>query len=271
MNFSRFNLFAIIAIVFLLFPLIYKKNVQTATSNVPSHFTKIIKQYESYNETKLTDYYECYLNSNNHIYSLNKINYPDFLKLDTTLPAITIDQLLLVNPKYYVEKSYQRSMVSLTNLPRIIRDNETMMLDPEAKRMYELMLADAKLLDLDLIVYSAYRSYSKQLTLYQDRADTGYVAKPGHSEHQTGLALDIGTLDSGLTIYFENTPVFAFLVNHAHEYGFILRYPKNKEHLTGYQYEPWHYRYVGPKHAKIIHEHHLTLEEYIYQFLEIPI
>lgn len=270
MNFSRFNLFAIIAIVFLFFPFIYKKNVQISTSTVPSHFIDIIKDYQSYDETKLNDYYECYLSHNNPIYALNKINYPDFLNLDTVIPAFTADNIVLVNPKFYVDKQYNPSLTSLNNLPRIIRENETMMLNPEAKQMYELLLNDAKALNLDLIIYSAYRTYDKQSLLYQG-STAGYVAKPGHSEHHTGLALDIGTLDSGLTIHFENTLVYDFLVNNAYKYGFILRYPRNKEHLTGYLFEPWHYRYVGIKHAKIIHEQDLTLEEYIYQFIEIPI
>ena len=93
-----------------------------------------------------------------------------------------------------------------------------------------------------------------------------YLAKPGYSEHQTGLSIDVGTKDSGLTIHFENTLAFKTLKENAHLFGFILRYPKDKEELTGYAYEPWHFRYVGPVHAKIIYENNLTLEEYFYYY-----
>ena len=94
----------------------------------------------------------------------------------------------------------------------------------------------------------------------QSLADT-YSARPGSSEHQTGLALDINT--ASVQAHFENTPTYAWLVEHCAEYGFILRYPEGKERITGYRFEPWHYRYVGREHAEEIMRRGLTLEEYL--------
>ena len=113
---------------------------------------------------------------------------------------------------------------------------------------------------------SGFRSHQKQIELYnryvardgKDAADT-YSARPGHSEHETGLTFDIGAVDDN---YGETAPG-KWLANHAHEYGFIIRYPEGKEDITKYQYEPWHVRYVGKEHAKKIYENQLTLEEYL--------
>ena len=115
------------------------------------------------------------------------------------------------------------------------------------------------------MVVSAYRTEDYQRNLYNGKVRTSgkayadnYSARAGHSEHQTGLAIDIGsTLTS-----FEYTAEFKWLQNHAHEYGYILRYPKGKEWITGYAYEPWHYRFVGIDAAKVIYEEGITFEEY---------
>lgn len=124
---------------------------------------------------------------------------------------------------------------------------------------------------LSLKYVSAYRSYSYQTTLYnnyvaadgQSKADT-YSARPGHSEHQTGLAADIGNADGSceLDICFGQTVAGKWIDAHAYEYGFIVRYPADETAVTGYQYEPWHVRYVGTWLAKQLHNKPQTLEEY---------
>lgn len=109
---------------------------------------------------------------------------------------------------------------------------------------------------LDFIFYTAYRSVSKQKELF----DAGKTdAAPGTSEHNCGLAVDIGCANGN----FEGSPEEAWLLLHAHEYGFILRYPEDKVEFTGFAYEPWHFRYVGKEQAKIIHDSGLCLEEYL--------
>ncbi|MCL2031564.1 MAG: M15 family metallopeptidase, partial [Oscillospiraceae bacterium] len=139
------------------------------------------------------------------------------------------------------------------------------------ERMAEAMLAD---LGLGLHIVSGYRGYQTQAGIYTRYAgrdgyavaDT-YSARAGHSEHQTGLAIDIThqAPSGGLRrLRFEDTPQYAWLLRHAHEYGFILRYPDGWTPVTGYIYEPWHWRYIGPEHAARYHEGgYMTLEEYL--------
>jgi len=117
-----------------------------------------------------------------------------------------------------------------------------------------------------LKIISGFRSYSYQKQVYNDYVEeygekktNTFSAKPGYSEHQTGLALDICE-DSDK---FINTKEDIWLQKNAYKFGFIIRYPKGKEDITGYKYEPWHIRYVGKKHAKRIYEKRLTLEEYL--------
>ena len=132
----------------------------------------------------------------------------------------------------------------------------------------------------NLSAASLYRSVELQTTLYNRKVNSylsqGYqqkeaeakaatvVARPGTSEHNTGLAVDIlGSGYSSLEQSFENTPAFKWLKEHCAEFGFILRFPKEWEDVTGVIYEPWHYRYVGVEHAKKIMSRGITLEQYL--------
>jgi D-alanyl-D-alanine carboxypeptidase len=114
------------------------------------------------------------------------------------------------------------------------------------------------------IITSGYRSREAQADIFASNTD-GTAANPGESEHETGLAFDVVAMGDG---NFENTPQFEWLRGHCAEYGFIIRYPKGKESVTGYPYEPWHYRYVGGEHAAAITDAGLTLEEYAGGFSE---
>lgn len=141
----------------------------------------------------------------------------------------------------------------------------------EARAALNKMFADAKAegkakkIDLNMWVCSGFRSYTVQKNLYNSyvsrdgvkNADR-YSARPGYSEHQTGLAFDINYADSRFT----GTAQAVWLAENAHKYGFILRYPEGKESVTGYMYEPWHYRYIGVENAEKIYSSGLTLEEY---------
>jgi D-alanyl-D-alanine carboxypeptidase len=144
-------------------------------------------------------------------------------------------------------------------------------LQPEVIEAYQQMFRDGAERGLDFVLVSDFRTYQYQEQLYnnyvardgQEAADQ-YSARPGHSEHQTGLAVDVGSADSAsnLTVEFGDTPEYAWLKDVAHEYGFIVRYPEGKEHITGYQYEPWHLRYIGDE-AEAVYESGLSLEEYL--------
>jgi zinc D-Ala-D-Ala carboxypeptidase len=142
----------------------------------------------------------------------------------------------------------------------------------EARQAFESMKADAGKEGIYLNAFSTYRSYWSQDRLYwsyvstygQDPTDT-FSAKPGFSEHQTGLAFDIGGLDQSLWAKedFKYTKEAEWLKNNSYKYGFILRYPEGKEWKTGYMHESWHFRYIGVEHSKNFKNNDLTLEEYL--------
>lgn len=139
------------------------------------------------------------------------------------------------------------------------------------------MMADAYSEGIILYPISAYRSTESQTRNFNRKLEENkaagysdeeayamtaqYIAIPGTSEHSLGLAVDLNSLEES----FENTAQFKWLIEHCAEYGFILRYPKDKEDITGIAYEPWHYRYVGEEHAAKIMEQGICLEEYVQQ------
>jgi D-alanyl-D-alanine carboxypeptidase len=134
------------------------------------------------------------------------------------------------------------------------------------------MISDANSQGIYITILSGYRSYEDQVetydywvSIYGEEYASTISAKPGYSEHQTGLAFDLGDANNpycDLEECFESTEAGIWLAQHAHEYGFIIRYPKGSEAITGYAYEPWHFRYVGDI-ATDIYEQQTTLEEYL--------
>lgn len=142
-------------------------------------------------------------------------------------------------------------------------------LDSQATQALDKLQKAAENAGYSIPTLSAYRSYDYQGTLYnnyvardgQAAADT-YSARPGFSEHQSGLAFDVGELDDN----YGNTAAGTWLREHCHEFGFIIRYPKGKESITGYMYEPWHIRYVGKDVAAQIYQKNVTLEEYLGEY-----
>lgn len=120
-----------------------------------------------------------------------------------------------------------------------------------------------------LLVDSAYRSYERQSEVYKSYEDSkgtkfadSIAARPGYSEHQTGLTLDIYSKECTLASEFKNSKTYAWLIANSYKYGFILRYPERQEKITGYNYESWHYRYLGRDLAKKVYESNLTYDEY---------
>ena len=122
----------------------------------------------------------------------------------------------------------------------------------------------------NVVIRSAFRSIAGQQTIFNDNVRrwgrTGallWASRPGHSEHHTGLAFDLGIRRSGLIEVFEGTGSYAWIPRNSHNYGFILRYPRGKTAITQTNFEPWHYRYVGIPHATIMRTNNWVLEEYI--------
>ena len=170
---------------------------------------------------------------------------------------------MLVNKFNYLKEDYSPDdIVSISNWYAY----EGHSTKKEVYDKYVSMWKAANEEGLTLIVNSSYRTFEDQQNEY-DISNDDYAAKPGFSEHQTGLALDIVTYDIQGND-FENTAEFKWLQDNAHLYGFILRYPKDKEYITGYNYESWHYRYVGKELAIKVKESGLTYDEYYAYYCE---
>ncbi len=171
-------------------------------------------------------------------------------------------------------------------IPEVVRTREVvpskasdLSLDAEALAHYAMMFEDCKKeTGQEIILITGYRSYATQRYIHnnsiQRYLSKGYdekratelagrsVQPPGNSEHQLGLAIDIG-IGHSISSTFNKTKAGAWVTSHAHEYGWILRYPSDKKAITGISYEPWHFRYVGVEHATYIYSHNLCLEEYV--------
>lgn len=181
--------------------------------------------------------------------------------------------LVLVNKEYSFQSDYTPPDLVRPNVTYSFGDQdiEKSYMRKEAAGALEELFAGAKENGLFLFAVSGYRSYDRQQEILAAGAAASSEAKalesiapPGMSEHQSGLAMDISSESNGFELNqdFESTEEGQWLKEHAHEYGFILRYPKGKEEITRYIYEPWHFRYVGKEVAAQIKENEWTLEEY---------
>lgn len=187
---------------------------------------------------------------------------------DTQPDSITA----IVNKQYGLEEGYKPDDLVYPDVPFIFKEKiEKRMMRKEAATALEEMFAAADQDGVHLAGVSAYRSETTQTVLFnnyvkrdgEEKART-YSAVPGHSEHQTGLAIDVSGRDGTCAAEscFAGTKEAEWLAKHAPEYGFIIRYPEGKEAITGYKYEPWHIRYVGKELAGVLAKQGLTLEEY---------
>ncbi|WLR56739.1 M15 family metallopeptidase [Mesobacillus subterraneus] len=179
----------------------------------------------------------------------------------------------LVNKIFGLPENYIPADLVRPNVPFSFGDAklEKSLMRKEAADALEKMFNGAKSEGFELAAVSGYRSYGRQETLFNAEVNKvgeekalQAVARPGSSEHQTGLTMDISskTNNFNLNEQFGSTKEGVWLAHNAHKYGFILRYPRGKEGITGYMYEPWHFRYVGIKAATEIYENDWTLEEY---------
>jgi len=159
-----------------------------------------------------------------------------------------VDGVLIANKKYSLPSNYNPGI------------------NQEAYNQLLKLSSDAADIGYSIPLISGFRSYSDQKIIYynyvsiygQAQTDT-FSARPGTSEHQTGLAFDVGKIDDN----YGDTKEGIWLAENAHKYGFIIRYPKEKQHITGYKYEPWHIRYLGVDLATKVYNSGLTLEEYL--------
>ncbi|MBS4190888.1 M15 family metallopeptidase [Bacillus sp. FJAT-49705] len=183
------------------------------------------------------------------------------------------NHLVLVNKQYSLPDGYAPSDLVRPKVPFSFGDQdiEKSYLREEAATALETMFSEAQKKGINLFAVSGYRSFDRQTAVFnaevkkygEDKAIQA-VAIPGSSEHQTGLAMDISSQSANfeLSEQFGETIEGKWTAENAHHFGFIIRYPKGKEGITGYKFEPWHLRYVGKEAATVIYEKQLTLEEY---------
>lgn len=176
------------------------------------------------------------------------------------------DYLVIVNKYNKLPSSYvPNDLVSLSDTPGA-SSSVNYQLRKIAAEAFTKMYNDAKKDGHILTPFSAYRSYSRQNELYAgyvsrdgaELADT-YSARPGHSEHQTGLAIDVQSKNEVMKL---NDSDYKWVEDNSYKYGFIIRYPQGKIDITGYMYEDWHLRYIGIEHATKVHELNITYDEY---------
>ncbi|HYF76927.1 MAG TPA: M15 family metallopeptidase [Symbiobacteriaceae bacterium] len=190
----------------------------------------------------------------------------------TPVVANPNDLLVMVNKSFRLPDGYAPADLVEPNVRFIFSEkHEKRLMRKDAARALEQMFAAAEKDGVHLAGVSGYRSYETQVGLFNyyvkidgyEKAAT-YSAEPGHSEHQTGLTMDISGSTGACAAddCFAGTPEAEWLAKHGAEHGFIVRYPKGKESITGYTYEPWHMRYVGVAAAKEITAAGLTLEEW---------
>lgn len=185
----------------------------------------------------------------------------------------TLGKFVILNKHYYSDENYKGlNLIDIDSEYNLY--NTSFKLSKECYEAFLKMYNDAKEQGYAFKINSAYRSYEKQIKIYQGwvnkdgvkQADT-YSARAGFSEHQTGYAFDVRDYPFTNDDY-SKTKSFTWVSENAYKYGFIIRFPKDKEYITGYQYEPWHYRYCGIECATYIHDNNITFEEYYEYFIK---
>ncbi len=230
--------------------------------------------YENFDPLLYLEYEKVRNDTEDYLFAINTVTHKNFyLPFENKEKALFIDTTkVLVNKHYYLSSSYVPSdliKISALNCDYIERDDE-MLISAMMKDDLQKMISDSKLENLNLTIFSCYRSYQTQEELFYiiNNQNDAVSARPGHSEHQTGLAVDISTRDSGLTSFFESTIEYAWLSTNCYKYGFIERYKNSFKDKTLYEKESWHYRYVGKEISEIIYKENISYEEYVLKYLE---
>lgn len=180
--------------------------------------------------------------------------------------------LIIVNKFYHLDKSYERTDLQNINLAYAYANNSAAEIVIEKFKQMRDDIEEE--MNVHLMVNSSYRSYEDQEEIYNEfkkvslKYADSYAARPGYSEHQTGLAIDITSLEHPTANEFKESEEYKWLKENCHKYGFVLRYPEGKEHITGYSTESWHFRYVGEETATQIYKENITFDEYYAYYIE---
>lgn len=180
--------------------------------------------------------------------------------------------LIIVNKFYHLDKSYERTDLQNINLAYAYANNSAAEIVIEKFKQMRDDIEEE--MNVHLMVNSSYRSYEDQEEIYNEfkkvslKYADSYAARPGYSEHQTGLAIDITSLEHPTANEFKESEEYKWLKENCHKYGFVLRYPEGKEHITGYSTESWHFRYIGEEAATQIYKENITFDEYYAYYIE---
>lgn len=194
-------------------------------------------------------------------------------QMETNARNTSSEYLILVNKTHALKPDYEPGDL-VDGKPAVSGGSAYQQMRKPAAAAFKKLAADAKEEGHTIKITSGYRPYAYQKQIFERYVNKDgrysaeqYSAEPGHSEHQTGLVADVSSpsVNYNLVQAYGATQEGAWLAKNAHKYGFIIRFPKGKEEITGYKYEPWHIRYVGKDAAKEIHKQKLTLEEYLEQ------
>lgn len=184
----------------------------------------------------------------------------------TSAPADTSKGvLILVNGRHYLDEHYRPS--HLVTIKKSYCYESQQAVDAVVDAFVAMQQECHKQTHTTLLINSAYRSHHEQIATYK-RNDKRYVARAGYSEHQTGLAIDVTSLQHPEKWSFGKSKEGIWMRENCHRYGLILRYPERQSHIMGYSYEPWHLRYVGPEVAQRIHDEGITFDEYYAYYIE---
>lgn len=232
-----------------------------------------------FNKNEMIDLLNSNSPKNNNINNETKAPiFPDYdetsVETEDGLLEVTNPEsiLVLVNKNRKLPEGYEPKDLTYPMVPLHGVSKEKTLMRKEAANALEKLFEKAEADGISLTPVSAYRSYERQNSLYNyylqihgEEWTHAYSAVPGTSEHQTGLSIDVSSPNFGnkLEKEFGETKEGAWLSDHAHEFGYIIRYPEEKEVITEYHYEPWHIRYIGIEHATYLYEKDLALEEVI--------
>lgn len=243
-----------------------KNNVLLDIIKEPFYLKNYLERYLNFyqkNTSYTTKDIVTYVNTNN-----DYAYYDHDIDTDTSK-----DYLLLVNKYYHLSNDYvPTDLVSISNKYYYGENHKI------RKAVYDAfidMWNAAYNEGIYLIINSSYRTYESQMNVYDDYKNSrgttyadSIAARPGYSEHQTGLALDIFSKDYTTASTFKGSNAHVWLQNNAYRFGFIERYQEGKEKITGFAAESWHYRYVGVDAATYIHDNNITFDEYYAYFIE---
>lgn len=236
--------------------------------NLDVYLSQVITQDEDFFKYRGTSGYDY-----DNIVALVNVHANNAHYTNTLKSNIELNYLLIANKYYELGSEYEPN--DLVDVDIKYRYGDTKRIRSEVYDAFIEMWQDAHDAGFYLLVESGYRTYKSQLDIYnqyENQKGTKYAdsiaARPGFSEHQTGLALDIYSKQCYSQSTFKDSETYKWLIENCYKYGFILRYPEGKKELTGYSYESWHYRYVGRDMAKKITESGLTFDEYYAYYIE---